>query len=156
MKQYNHLTFTARLKRISDNLLYSAKDLYKSLDLEIEPNWHLIFLLFKGKDTLTITEIAQELQISQPGVIKIVNKMKGKNYLKTERDKKDSRVQLLKLTSKSKKELPKLEKIWNAGEKSIVDVLNNDTEIFNQLDQIEKAVSESSFKERTQIHLEND
>ncbi len=78
MEQYGYLTFTARLKRISDNLLYSSKDLYKFLNLEIEPNWHLIFLIFSDKDTLTITEIAEELRIFQSGVIKIVNKMKEK------------------------------------------------------------------------------
>lgn len=156
MEQYGYLTFTARLKRISDNLLYSSKDLYKILNLEIEPNWHLIFLLFREKETLTITEITEELRISQPGVIKIVNKMKDKKYLKTEKNEKDKRVQFLKLTSKSKKQLPKLETIWKAGEKSIEDILNNDIEIFEHLDKIEKEISKSSFKERTLIHLEND
>lgn len=156
MKQYTHLTLTARLKRISDNLLYSAKDLYKELNLEIEPNWHLIFLLFKEKETLTITEIAEKLKISQPGVIKIVNKMKGKKYLKTEKDEKDNRIQLLRLTTKSKNELPKLEEVWIAGEKTISEILNNNTEIYDQLDQIENAILESSYKERTKIHIEND
>ncbi|GAB3011247.1 hypothetical protein GCM10027284_33170 [Cyclobacterium sediminis] len=154
--KYNHLTFTARLKRISDNLLYGAKDLYKTLNLEIEPNWHLIFLLFKEKNTLTITEIAEKLKISQPGVIKIVNKMKTNNYLKAEKDKKDSRIQLLKLTTKAKKELPKLEGIWSAGEKTIADILDNNTEIFEQLDRIENAILKSNYKERTLIHLDND
>ncbi|MBI0397093.1 MarR family winged helix-turn-helix transcriptional regulator [Cyclobacterium marinum] len=156
MKRNDHLTFTARLKRISDNLLYGAKDLYKTLNLEIEPNWHLIFLLFKEKNTLTITEIAEQLKISQPGVIKIVNKMKTKKYLKAEKDKKDSRIQLLKLTTKAKKELPKLEGIWSAGEKTIVDILDNNTEIFEHLDRIEIAISKSDYKERTLIHLDND
>ncbi|WBX75765.1 MarR family winged helix-turn-helix transcriptional regulator [Tenacibaculum ovolyticum] len=156
MKQYDYLTFTARLKRISDNLLYSAKDLYKTLNLEIEPNWHLIFLLFKEKQTLTITEIAEKLKISQPGVIKIVNKMKAKKYLKSEKDKKDSRIQLLKLTTKAKKELPKLGEIWLASEKTIIDILDNNPTIFEQLDRIENAISESNYKKRTLIHLDND
>jgi len=156
MEKYDYLTFTARLKRISDNLLYSAKDLYKTLNLEIEPNWHLIFLLFKENQTLTITEIAEKLKISQPGVIKIVNKMKAKKYLKSEKDKKDSRIQLLKLTTIAKKELPKLDEIWLASEKTIIDILDNNPAIFEQLDRIEKAISESNYKKRTLIHLEND
>jgi len=156
MKQYDYLTLTARLKRISDNLLYGAKDLYKTLNLEIEPNWHLIFLLFKEKQILTITEIAEKLKISQPGVIKIINKMKAKKYLKTEKDKKDSRIQLLKLTTKAKKEIPKLDKIWFASEKTIIDILDNNSAIFEQLDRIENAISESNYKERTLIHLDDD
>ena len=156
MKQYDYLTLTARLKRISDNLLYGAKDLYKTLNLEIEPNWHLIFLLFKEKQILTITEIAEKLKISQPGAIKIVNKMKAKNYLKTEKDKKDSRFQLLKLTTKAKKEIPKLDIIWFASEKTIIDILDNNSTIFEQLDRIENAISELNYKERTLIHLDND
>ncbi|WP_047247002.1 MarR family winged helix-turn-helix transcriptional regulator [Maribacter thermophilus] len=155
MEQYQYLTFTARLKRISDSLLYGAKDLYKTLNLEIEPNWHLVFLLFKEKNTLTITEIAENIKISQPGVIKIVNKMKAKDYLKAETDKRDHRIQLLKLTTKAKKELPKLDKVWFAGEKTIKELLDNNTDIFDQLDKIENAIAESNYKDRTLIHLKN-
>ena len=67
---------TSRLKRLSDALLYSTKELYKSEGLDIEPNWNLIFILLQENEAMTITEISEKLQFSHPAVVKIINKMK--------------------------------------------------------------------------------
>ena len=80
-KEIAHFALTARLKRISDHMLYSAKDLYRALGLDINPNGHLVFLMFKKQERLTMTEIAEVFHLSQTAVIKIVNKMKSKDYL---------------------------------------------------------------------------
>ena len=61
--------FTARMKRISDSLMYDARKIYEDLDIGIEPNWHLIFLLLKKEEQLTVTEIAQKLGFSHPVVM---------------------------------------------------------------------------------------
>lgn len=156
LKEMEHLALTARLKRISDNMLYSAKDLYKTLDLDIDPNWHLIFMMFKKKDILTMTEIAEAFQISQTAVIKIIKKMKSKNYLINSKDPLDNRKQILQLSKKAKRELPMLEKVWEAGEKTIKDILHDNKEIFEQLNMIEEAINKASYKERTIKHLKND
>lgn len=156
LKELEHLALTARLKRISDNMLYSAKDLYKTLDLDIDPNWHLIFMMFKKKDILTMTEIAEAFQISQTAVIKIIKKMKSKNYLINSKDPLDNRKQILQLSKKAKRELPMLEKVWEAGEKTIKDILHDNKEIFEQLNMIEEAINKASYKERTIKHLKND
>ncbi|WP_420320368.1 MarR family winged helix-turn-helix transcriptional regulator [Flagellimonas sp.] len=155
-KQLHYLGLTARLKRISDNLLYSAKDLYKSLDMDIEPNWHLVFLMFKSKDTLTMTEIADAFKLSQPAIIKMINKMKSKGYLISTRDSDDHRKFLLKLSEKAKKELPNLERIFRAGEKTIKDIIAENESIFDHLTTIESAIAEKDFKQRMLTHLEND
>jgi DNA-binding MarR family transcriptional regulator len=154
-KEIKYFALTARLKRISDDLLYSAKDLYKTLDLEIAPNWHLVFLLFQKQDTLTMTEIAEAFQLSQTAVIKIINKMKSKGYLESTKDAKDSRRQLLQLSQKAKEELPKLKVVWEAGRKSIADILEGEEEIFKQLSAIEKAIKKQTYKERSMEYLKN-
>jgi len=58
LKELGHLGLIARLKRLSDSMLYSIRDLYKIKSVDIEPNWHLVFLTLKKHKMRTMTEIA--------------------------------------------------------------------------------------------------
>ncbi len=119
LKELEYLGLIARLKRLSDNMLYSIRDMYSLKGFEIEPNWHLVFLLLKKHKTRTMTEISDSLGISQPAVVKIINKMKKKGYLEVIVDDKDSRKKQLTLSKKAKKELPDFEKVWDCGQATI-------------------------------------
>ena len=115
MSDYLHeLAFyglTARIKRLSDQLNSEARKIYKSIDYDVEPNWHLIFLLLKEQDR-SVTEISREIGFSHPAVIKIVQEMKRKGYVESRKDPTDSRRQILYLTAKSKAIFPELEEYW--------------------------------------------
>lgn len=103
LQQIGFAGLNSRIKRLSDELLYSTRDYYKNAGFDIEPNWHLIFLLLEKHKSLTNTEISQELRMSHPACVKIINKMKKKDYIDTKTDKNDSRKQLLELSDKAKK-----------------------------------------------------
>lgn len=140
--------FTSRIKRLSDDILYSTRDYYKSQDLDIEPNWHLIFLLLEQK-AMTLTEISEELRLSHPACVKIINKMKKMGYIQSEPDKTDSRKQILELTEKSLEMLPEFHKHWNAGIETIHEITADCAEILEQLQKIEEKLSQGSYKIRT-------
>ncbi|WP_411029072.1 MarR family winged helix-turn-helix transcriptional regulator [Spongiimicrobium sp. 3-5] len=140
--------FTARIKRISDTLMYSAIEHYKNIDIGIEPNWHLVFLLLKQERKLTVTAIAEQLQFSHPGVIKIVNKMKEAGYLTSITDTQDARKQLIQLSDKALKELPKFEKEWNNIQLIIKEFV--DLDMLYKLNGLEKDLKDISFVERYQ------
>lgn len=140
---------TSRLKRLSDDMLYSTRDYYKNAGLDIEPNWHLIFLLLEKNKSLTITEIAQELRMSHPACVKIINKMKRKDYVLTKTDHKDTRRQLLELSGKSKKQLPLLHKHWDACIKTTQELIQNSPHFMDELKEFERKVNEKSYKART-------
>lgn len=144
--------FTARIKRLSESMMYDAKTLYKASRIDIEPNWHLLFLLLKTKGELSVTEIAQELGFSHPAIIKITQKMAGKGYLESIDHPTDSRKKLLKLTPQSIKQLPEFEKNWSVIESVIQEFV--DADFLNKLSQIEDKLAEKKmverFKERTE------
>lgn len=144
----------SRLKRLSDELLYSTRDYYKEVGLDIEPNWHLIFLLLERHAQMTITEISNELRMSHPACIKIIKKMKKKGYISTKTDSRDSRRQLLELTEKSMKALPTFHKHWKAGMKTTEDIIANSPHLIDELTELEKLVSEINYKERTLNNLD--
>lgn len=144
---------TSRLKRLSDDILYSTREYYKTVGLDIEPNWHLIFLLLEKSGSLTITEISKELRMSHPACVKIINKMKKKNYVTTKTDDNDLRRQLLTLSDKSKEQLPTFHKHWDACIKTMKELLEQSTNFDDDLRQIEIRIGEKSYKERTLNNL---
>lgn len=146
LKELEFVGFTARIKRISDHLMYDARKVYENLDIGIEPNWHLIFLLLKQEEQLTVTEIAQHLNFSHPAVIKIIKKMKEKGYIESITDRKDSRRQLLQLSGKSKKELPLFEKEWELIETIIQEFV--DLELLEKISILERKLGDKGLFDR--------
>ncbi len=155
LKELEFLGVTARLKRLSDNLSYSIKDLYKSQGVDIEPSWHLVFLILKSEREITLTEIADALNFSQPAMTKLITRMKKKEYVETLISGKDSRKKLIFLSEKAKKELPKFEKIWDAGQKSIRQILTDNMDFFSNLEEFEDQIQLKSFKDRALENLSN-
>lgn len=153
LSEIKYAGLTSRLKRLSDLLLYSTKDFYKSKGVDIEPNWHLIFLLLKEYNALNITELSDRLQLSHPAIIKIVNNMKQKGYLVAKTDDIDSRKQILTLSAKAHDALPLFEEYWEACIQTMREVLEDNPEFLNALGSIEQKFRESSYKERTLKNL---
>jgi len=81
LKELGYLGIIARLKRVSDSIFYSIREVYKLENMDIEPNWHLVFLILKKHKTRTMTEIAESFHLSQPAIVKIINKMRNKGYI---------------------------------------------------------------------------
>ena len=146
LEQLAYAGFTARIKRLSDQLLSSARKVYQHEQIDIEPNWHLVFLLLKKEGKLTVTEMAQQLRFSHPAVIKIVKKMKDNGYLNSSADKHDSRRQLIGLTAKSKRILPLLEERWEVIQQTIKGFVSPET--MAELKRLEDQLNEQSLHER--------
>ena len=153
LKELEFLGVTARLKRLSDNLSYSIKELYKQNEMDIEPSCHLVILILKQKGSSTMSEIAELLQLSQAAATKMLNKMTQKGYLDTVKDTKDSRKKMIQLSDKAKLELPKFERVWDAGQKSIRDILSSNTNFLKNLADFEQEVKLKNFQSRALEHL---
>jgi DNA-binding MarR family transcriptional regulator len=148
------LGFTMRLKRLSDALIHDGRKMYKSLGLDIEPNWYVVFRLLKKNDEMSVTEIADSIQLSHPSVITLTNKMMKAGYLTSKTCEQDSRRRVLGLTQKSIDIMPQLEAIWNAGERGVIEALQN-TNAMQVLAILEERFADKGFKDRTLEQLEN-
>lgn len=148
LKELGFVGVTARLKRVSDTLMHDARRVYEYLDLAIEPNWHLVFLLLKKEKQLSVTEISAKLNFSHPAIINIIKKMKLKGYVISTTDTKDSRKQLIQLSPKALKELPVFEKEWDEIQVVVSQIFN--TEFLEKLTIVEANISEASMLERLQ------
>ncbi|HFK5553203.1 TPA: MarR family winged helix-turn-helix transcriptional regulator [Elizabethkingia anophelis] len=148
IKTLGYKAFDSRLKRISDRMSHDVRKLYKEIDIDIEPNWYLIFMLLQNRGEISIADIAESLGYSHPSVVVIVKKMSKKDYLHMQKDKDDKRKQLVSLSSKATEILPELELIWQSCESAILKLLSDDLSIFSFLDDIDAELKANSFYNR--------
>lgn len=139
---------TARLKRLNDQFVYQTKAFYKDKGIEIDPNWHVIFLLLIKHKTMTVTEIADAVHLTHPAIVKLVNKMKKKGYVVSRRDRDDHRKFQLQLSEKAEAELPELRAYWDAGIQAVEEMMNHSKELLRRLEIVENNMREQDFTER--------
>jgi len=148
VKELGYLGLTMRLKRISDAMMHEGRRLYNDLDVDIEPNWYVIFKLLKSRGAMTVTEIADSILMAHPSVITITNKMMNSGYLISEKDENDSRKRVLDLSDRAIKMLPEYEKIWEAGENGIEKAMEGHNALAF-ITALEDQFFTKGFKERT-------
>jgi DNA-binding MarR family transcriptional regulator len=152
LRSLGYLGFVTRMKRLSDHLLHDGKRLYNELDLDIEPNWYLVFELLKQKGPMSVTEIAEYTQLAHPSVITITNKMMENGYLLSEKDTVDSRRRVLDLSERAIKMLPDFEKVWDAGVRGVELALEG-MNALEHLEKLERKYEEKGFLKRTKEQL---
>lgn len=148
IKELGYKSLDSRLKRISDRMSHDVRRFYKEIDIDIEPNWYLVFMLLQRNGEVPITTIADHLGYAHPSVAIIVKKMTDKGYLLVRKDSADKRQQLVSLSKKGLKMLPQLEKVWHSCERAILKMLDKDLSIFHYLDQIDEQLESNSFHYR--------
>ncbi|MFN1218808.1 MarR family winged helix-turn-helix transcriptional regulator [Chryseobacterium kwangjuense] len=148
IKELGYKAFDSRLKRISDRMSHDVRKFYKEQNIDVEPNWYLVFMLLQKNTEMSIVDIAEPLGYSHPSVVAIVKKMADKNYLQIKKDSIDKRKQLVSLTKKALEMLPQLEQVWDSCEKAILQVLSDDLGILTYLDQIDSRLKNESFHDR--------
>ncbi|WP_459212501.1 MarR family winged helix-turn-helix transcriptional regulator [Aquimarina rhabdastrellae] len=154
IKELGYKALDSRFKRISDKIGHEVRQCYRELNLDIEPNWYLIFKLLQQHKTITMVQIAEYTGYAHPTIVVIIKKMIGRGYIFSIKDPKDQRKQLLQLTDKAVTNLPLFEKVWESCEQSLLDILNQDKIIIQYLDTIDQNLKQQSFKHRLLQHFQ--
>jgi DNA-binding MarR family transcriptional regulator/GNAT superfamily N-acetyltransferase len=147
IEDLGYLSYTMRLKRLSDNIIHSGRRLYADLNLDIEPNWFLIFKILDQRDNLSVTEISEVIGLSHPSVIAIINKMTERGFVEAQLDTKDARRKVLTLTDKAVKNLPKYESVWQNGTEAMTSALQH-LDALKHLEKLEAVFASGDFRRR--------
>lgn len=149
MHSLGHLALAARFKRISDAMIHSGRQMYKSLGWDIEPNWYLVFCLLEEKGARTVTQMADDLGYTHPSMVNMIKKMQLAGYVEAVSDEQDGRKQWVKLTEKSTQHLPEFHRLWNGGISWAEELLPPETGFLELLSKLETQLKERDFKDRT-------
>ena len=114
IKELEELAFGTRLKLLTERLIQDGIRIYRYLNIDFEPRWFAIFYLLNNRSPLSVTEIAAELEITQPAVTQLANLLIKKGYVSHIKDKTDTRKRMLTLSKKGKELIPVLEPVWQS------------------------------------------
>jgi len=157
LKELGYANLDTRLKRISDHMSHSLRAMYRSLQIDTEPNWYLILFIVDEKSEVSVMEIAERLKFTHQSIMNMTNKMISKGYLVSEKSSVDKRKTIFKLTQKAKDNLPLFNKIWEIGKRVTLELLDQNVEIMEHLERLESNLRQASFGERIaqelKIHL---
>lgn len=149
IRKAGRLALATRIKLLAEKMLQDGAEIYKSLNIDFEPRFFAVFYLLKDNPSLSVTEIANHIGISQPAVTQILNSMIKKNLVKISKDKVDTRKKIITISKKGEGMLPELTPLWKdfeAGVGEMFETLN--INILDILDRTEKALEEKNIYER--------
>ena len=153
VRELGFLGVTARLKRLSDSISASIKEMYKQQNIEFEPSWHLYILFLREHPQSSMTEISESLKISLPAVYKVCGKLEKSGLISIVQNELDSRKKCIQLTTKAEKEFIKLNEIWAAGSQAVEQMLATNKSFLRALEKLESENEKLSFECRVQQHL---
>jgi MarR family transcriptional regulator, organic hydroperoxide resistance regulator len=61
IRDLGYKALDSRLKRISDRMSHDVRKFYKEFNINIEPNWYLVFMLLHKEKEIPIAAIAEAL-----------------------------------------------------------------------------------------------
>jgi DNA-binding MarR family transcriptional regulator len=109
------LGFGTKLKLLSDKIMYQAGNVYKECGVEFEARWFTTFnLIATAKEPITISEIASQLSMSHPAIIKITNALLKQQLINSEVGKTDKRKRILTVSDSGRELRKRLEPVWKA------------------------------------------
>jgi len=134
----------ARLRRLFESLVNDMTLIYKEQGLPLETKDFILYYLMSKRSSISISDIAKELNLTHPAVIHIARSLENIGYIESEKSSSDSRKRLLKLTKKGQKDLGKYRVLWD-------DIISLNQEIFEQQVQLLQNIQklEEMLKEKT-------
>jgi DNA-binding MarR family transcriptional regulator len=114
IKDLGMLGIASRLKRLAERLMRGGSEAYKSQNIDFDPKWFATFYLLNSVPTpMTISDIANALQISHPAVIQTTQKLIEKGLIESFQDEVDRRKRRLTITEKGRNLAIILQPVWD-------------------------------------------
>lgn len=149
MSDLGALALGSRLKRLSDRMMKSVSEIYRSSGIDFESKWFPLFYLLSKEGEKGIMEIAEILHISHPGVIQLAKEMEKAGWIVSEKSGQDARKRHLKLTEKAWKNLPQLEEMWVSFKENNEKIIRSSQQnILLALEEIEHFLDTKDFKKQ--------
>lgn len=139
------LAMSTRMQRLADALRKDGEQIYKLFDIEFQPKWFPVIITLKDGDTMTITELADEIGYAHPSTISLLRELEKHKLIASKKDKSDERKRLISLSKQGKELVQKMEPVWEimkAGLESIIDTRNN---LLKAIEEVEEKLQQQSY-----------
>jgi len=154
IRELGPLAFASRLKRISERLMKDVSRIYQEQDVDFQARWFPVLYLLGQKSSMSITEIAQALQMTHPAINQIASGMTQAGLLSSSKDANDERRRMLSLSERGAGVMTSLVPLWKDIEDANRDLLSLvDDDLLDVLDKIEAALDEEDMYQRVMARV---
>jgi DNA-binding MarR family transcriptional regulator len=145
------LIIGSRMKRISERFLSELTKVYKKQNIQFEPAWFPIIYMLDKKGPLSLTEIANELEISHSAISQMITQLQNKKIVEIVPNMADARVKRIFFTSKGLKLLKQVQSVWEALIQTFDQMLPREeqTMFFKSLSNLEEKISSGFLTNHT-------
>ena len=142
-----YLAISTRLQRLADSLRKDGILIYQHFGIEFEPKfWPVLYTLSK-KSPLGILDLANEIGYAHPSVIALVREMEQKKWIRSVKDKTDSRRRLLSLSPLALDLVAQMEPVWAVIKATIEDICEGETPLLRAIEEVEARLERESFSD---------
>lgn len=151
-----YLVLGSRLRRLSDRIMASGQEIYRSAAIDFEPRWFPVFRLLADHGPMTVGVCARRLGLTHAAVSQTASAMAKRGIITSRKDADDERRRLLELTDKGRDLLPFLRDIWEDIESGIRDAVDyGGVDVLAAVEGLEQALAVQSLSERVSQHRAN-
>ncbi len=158
-RRVGELIFGSRLKRLSEKFLMDVTKIYRSLGIPFETSWFPIFFLLNERDKLSVTEIANELEITHSAVSQMVTLLEKKDVIQFLDDANDKRKRLIAFTRQGRVLMETISPVWDSIQRCIRDLFTqreNSAYILTALHELEDSFEKESLYARVLKDIKQD
>lgn len=150
------LVFGSRLRRLSEYFLSEVNKVYEQQGIPFDASWFPVFYLLSRHQPLSLTAIADELEVSHSAISQLVTSLRKKGWVTTKASKEDGRRQEVMFTKKGQALLLQLEPVWEAVTAAMEQMASEHAEsrrILAGIAALETSLDEASLSERISHYL---
>ncbi|SRR5690606_19024826 len=156
IKDLGQIALGSRLKRLSDQLMYDVHKIYKQQHSDFEPRWFALTYLLYENGEMPVLDIAAALKISHPAIVQFVNQMNKKKLVVTEKDVKDKRKTIVRLSEEGRKIFESIKPVLPEIESAVKEIISETKyDVLHVIDKIEKSLAEQNLFERVNNRVKN-
>jgi DNA-binding MarR family transcriptional regulator/GNAT superfamily N-acetyltransferase len=150
------LIIGTRLKKLGDRFLNEISQVYKKQDIPFEPVWFPVFFLLHKKGSLSLTEIASQLEVSHSAISQMITQLVNKKMVEIQPDESDARIKKIIFSSKGQKLIDQILPVWEALQKSISQIIPagiHPDDFMRILSEVESKLNGTFLSETTLTYL---
>ena len=142
-----YLAISTRLQRLADSLRTDGSRIYEHFGIEFEPKfWPVLYTLSK-KSPMGIIDLANEIGYAHPSVIALVREMEQKKWIRSVKDKTDSRRRLLSLSPLALELVARMEPVWAVIKSALEEICEGESSLLGAIEAVEARVALESFSD---------
>ena len=140
-----YLAISTRMQRLSDHIRREGALIYQHFGIEFEPKFFPVIYSLSRRAPMGILDLANEIGYAHPSVIALVREMEQKKWIRTHKDKHDSRRRLLSLSPLALELVVKMEPIWDLIREAMAEIGDGQTPLLQSILEVEERIEKESF-----------